>query len=257
MDLKFSIITVCYNAEETILQTIQSLNNQTYKNIEHIIIDAKSSDGTLDIIKKNKLYNGKVISEKDKGIYYAFNKGLNFATGEIIGYLNADDFYSNETVLEEVSQCFVDEVKIVYGNIEYIDNINKKLSGRKFIPGIYKKNSYLKSWHPAFTAFFCLKECYDKYGGFKEHLSVSADFELMLRMQEINRLKSYYLDKTLTYMGKSGASAKFKNILVGNINVIKALKMHKKNVFVPLFIFNRLFPKIMFFLKSKIIKFFN
>ncbi len=255
MNLKFSIITVCYNAESTILQTIQSLNNQTYKNIEHIIVDAESTDNTLDIIKKNKLHHGKIISEKDKGIYHAFNKGLDIATGEIIGYLNADDFYPEENVLENISKCFRDEIKIVYGNVEYFDNNNKRLTGRKFIPGAYKKDSYLKSWHPPFTGFFCLKECYNKYGGFQESLKVSADFELMFRMQEIHQLKSYYLEKTITYMGASGTSAQIKNIIIGNMNIIKALKIHKKNVFVPFFIFNRIFPKIITFLKFKIIRF--
>ena len=139
MSLKISVITVCYNSENTILKTIKSENNQKYKNIEHIIIDGKSTDKTFEIAKNNKIKNGKIISEKDTGIYNALNKGLKFATGDVISYLNADDFYPNECILENVISCFDDDYKIVYGNVEYFNNKKNRLSGRKFIPGIYKK----------------------------------------------------------------------------------------------------------------------
>ena len=254
MSLKISVITVCYNSENTILKTIKSVNNQKYKNIEHIIIDGKSTDKTFEIAKNNKIKNGKIISEKDTGIYNALNKGLKFATGDVISYLNADDFYPNECILENVISYFDNDYKIVYGNVEYFNNKKNRLSGRKFIPGIYKKNSYLNSWHPAWPAFFCLKECYDKYGTFNESLDVSADFEIMFRFQEINNLKSHYLNQTLAYMGDGGVSSKIKNIIIGNLNVIKAFKIHKKKIFILTFIIKRLLPKILNFIK---IKFFN
>lgn len=256
MSLKISVITVCYNCEDTILKTIKSVNDQRYKNIEHIIIDGKSTDKTFDIAKNNKIKNGKIISEKDTGIYNAYNKGLKFVTGDVVSFLNADDFYPDNHILQNVIACFEKNYKIVYGNIEYFDNKKNQLSGRKFIPGIYKKDSYINSWHTPWPSFFCLKECYDKYGTFNESLNISADFELMFRFQEINNLKSYYLNQTLAYMGNGGVSSRIKNIIIGNLNVIKAFKIHKKKIFIFTFIIKRLLPKLLNLLKINFFKYF-
>ena len=251
MELKISVITVSFNSEDTILKTIKSVKNQKYSNLEHVIIDGKSTDKTFKIALENKINNGIILSEKDKGIYNAYNKGLKFITGDIVTFLNADDYYPNEDILQIVADCFKNDNKIVYGNIEYFNNKKNQLSGRKFIPGIYKENSYIDSWHPPWPAFFCLKECYDKYGGFNEQLNISADFELMFRFQEIKKLKSHYLDKTLAYMGDDGVSSKISNIFIGNLNVIKAFKIHKKKIFIPIYIFKRLTPKLVSFIKSR------
>ena len=122
MNLRCSIITVSYNAEQTILRLLDSVNQQSYNNIEHIIIDGSSNDRTLDIIKENISRFGLLISESDKGIYNAMNKGLRYATGDVIAFLNADDFYYNNKVIEDVNSYFTKDIKIVYGNIKYYNN---------------------------------------------------------------------------------------------------------------------------------------
>ena len=249
MSLKISIITVCYNAEKTILNTIVSVNQQNYPNIEHIIVDGASNDRTFEIIKKSKLRKGEIISESDKGSYNAMNKALNFVTGDIVTFLNADDVFANEDTISNVCKIFNLDFSIVYGNVEYFDNNKNKLTGRKFVPGPYIKNSFLKAWHPAFTAFFVRFDCFKKYGQFREDLKVSADFELMYRFQELNNLSSAYIDKTITYMGSGGTSAKFRNIIIGNMNIIKAFKIHDKKIFFPLYLTRRLLPKALKLLK--------
>ena len=245
MNLKFSIITVCHNAEDAILRTINSVKNQTYQNIEHIIIDGNSSDSTIKIITNNLNDSIKFFTEKDSGIYNAMNKGLYYATGDIVAFLNADDFYYNNDIVANVESHFIDNIKIVYGNIRYYNNDLKQPSKRTFIAGKYENNSYLRGWHAPHPAFFCKKNCFVKYGNFNEELDVSSDFELMFRFQEIHKQKSFYLNNILTYMGIGGASSKALNIIRGNINVIKAFKIHNKRVFVPIYLFRRLIPKIL------------
>lgn len=241
---KISIITACRNAEKTIAKTIKSINNQSYKNIEHIIVDGNSTDQTWNIIKENKLFQGKIISEADSGANEAFNKALKFVTGEIVFFLLSDDFLANNNIIKKVVELFDSETYIVYGNIEYFDHKKNKLTGRKFIPGKFKKNSYYKGWHAPFTAFFMKKICFEKYGNFK-NIEVSDDFEIMFRFQELNFLNSRYINETITYMGTGGRSANIINIIIGNYNVVKTLSRHNKKLFVPLFLYKRLFPKVL------------
>ena len=250
MNLRFSIITVCYNAEQTIFRLLDSVNQQSYNNIEHIIIDGSSNDGTLEIIKENISRFGLLISESDKGIYNAMNKGLRYATGDVIAFLNADDFYYNNKVIEDVNSYFTKDIKIVYGNIKYYNNKKNKPSRRFFSPGEYKKNMYLQGWHAPHPAFFCHKSCFEKYGGFNENLEVSSDFELMFRFQEIYKASSIYLNQTITYMSNDGVSSKLSSIIKGNLNIIKAFKINNKKVFIPLYITKRLFPKIINYLSN-------
>ena len=135
--MKISIITVCFNAEDTIADTIQSVLSQDYEDIEYIIVDGKSTDRTLEIIQSHQK-RIKLISEKDQGIYDAMNKGINIANGDVIGILNADDFYKNNQVLTDVMNAFTDNISIVYGDIEYVKNndINKVV--RKWKSGVFR-----------------------------------------------------------------------------------------------------------------------
>jgi len=243
-NLKISIITVCLNDESTIKKTIDSVSKQTYKNIEHVIVDGGSTDKTLEIIKKYKLVPGMLISEKDKGSSDAAKKALKHVTGDIVAHLMADDYYANKNVIETVINLFNKDFKLVYGNIEYFDHQKNKLTGRKFVPGEYKKNSYFKGWHAPFPAFFYSKYCIDKFGPLRDDIKISDDFELMFRLQELNQQPSAYLNETITYMGTGGRSGKLINIIIGNFYVIKTLIEHKQKFFIPLYLYRRLFPKI-------------
>ena len=148
------------------------------------------------------------------------------------------------------------KIDIVYGNIKYFNHKTNKLTGRQFKPGPYSKGSYLKGWHAPHTAFFVTKKCYEKFGNFRRDIKVSPDFEIMFRFQELNNLESIYLNDTITIMGIGGNSGNLKNIIVGNYYVIKSLLIHNQKIFIPLFLYRRLMPKIIYKLLSflKIIK---
>jgi glycosyltransferase involved in cell wall biosynthesis len=244
-----SIITVCYNSGSTLRQTIESVLNQTYANIEYIIIDGGSTDGTVDIIEE---YAGKgifFISEPDSGIYDAMNKGIKKASGDVIGILNSDDVYFNNNVINKVANEFKErKVDAVYGNLlmSKYDNINKYV--RKWISGA--KKSFIWGWHPPHPALFIKKSCYDTFGLYKPNYDVSADFELMLRFFEVNKISSFYLDEVLVIMRLGGESTgSFKNILLGNINIKRAFKENKMPYF-WIYPFIRVFKKIFQFIRA-------
>ncbi|GIR59264.1 MAG: glycosyl transferase [Crocinitomicaceae bacterium] len=202
--MKISIITVCYNAEDTISDTIQSVLSQDYEDVEYIIVDGKSTDRTLEIIQTIK--NGiQLISEKDRGIYDAMNKGINIATGDVIGILNADDVYKNNQVLTNVMNAFRDNVSVVYGDIEYVKFNDVSKVVRKWKAGVFRPGKFKWGWMPPHPGFFMKKSCYDSYGLFNLNLSTSADYELMLRMLEVHNLNHIYISKTITSMRVGGA----------------------------------------------------
>jgi glycosyltransferase involved in cell wall biosynthesis len=205
--MKISLITISYNSAKTIEQTIQSVLLQTYENIEYIIIDGASADGTLEIINRYSDKITKIISEKDAGIYDAMNKGITLATGEIIGIINSDDFYKDKFVIEKVVDCFVkNNVDAVYTNLEYVDreNIDKKV--RSWQAGKYSLEKLNSGWAPPHPTFFVRKEIYEKYGNFNLDFKIAADYELMLRFL-LKGIKIGYVDETLVCMREGGHSA--------------------------------------------------
>lgn len=248
--MKISIITVVYNNRETIKDAINSVLNQTYKNIEYIIIDGKSTDGTVEIIKSYGDKINKFISEKDKGIYDAMNKGIKLATGDIIGILNSDDFYSSDKILEIVANEFKNKnIDCLYGDLEYVDskNINKVVRYWKSKP--YKEGLFKKGWHPPHPTFFVKRKYYEKYGLFNIDFKIAADYELMLRFLEKYKLKSNYIPEIFVKMRIGGESNKsLSNIIKANIESYKAWKVNDLYIN-PLMIMLKPISKILQFLK--------
>ena len=202
--MKISIITISFNAKATIEKTLQSVANQLYKNIEHIIVDGGSKDNTLEICNSFP-HVSKIISEPDKGVYDAFNKGLKLATGDIIGFLNADDIFFNENSVQEIAKAFSEnKTHIVYGNLDYINENGKVI--RNWISRPYEKGLIKKAWMPAHPTFYCRKEVYDRLGGYNDSFKIGGDFELCLRFLELNKVPSYYLNKKLVKMLVGGIS---------------------------------------------------
>ena len=200
---KVSIITVCYNAVDTIEQTIHSIIEQTYgiDNIEYIIIDGKSIDGTVDIIKKYQPYISYFISEPDNGIYDAMNKGISVATGEVIGILNADDWYEVDAI-RSIMDCFeATKVQIVYGEMKRVEK-DGTVSKVKKVDSLTDTWYLMTIWHPA---TFVKKEVYDELGSFSTDYEIAADYEFILRCYS-NDVRFTYLDKELTYFRSAGVS---------------------------------------------------
>jgi len=243
--MKISIITATYNSQNFITTNLNSINNQTYKNFEHIIVDNNSQDKTLEIIKNNGK-NIKIISEKDNGIYDAFNKGIDLSKGEIISIINSDDYFADEKVLEEVSKIFANyDVDIVYGDLKYVkrENLNKIVRYWKSKP--YVSNSFQNGWAPPHPTFFVKKKIYENLGKYKLNLGNSADFELMFRFLEKNNIKSFYLNKLLVIMRTGGVSNNnYFEIIKQNITLLDILNIRNNTPKIIKFclfkIFNRL-----------------
>lgn len=217
--MKISIITATYNSAVTVADTIESVANQRYKNIEHLIIDGLSKDKTLDVVKSSK-HNGPIFSEKDKGIYDAMNKGIVKASGDVIGILNSDDFYASDDIIEQVAHLFATtNCDLLYGDLYFIDQNNTSKVKRKWISGNYKLKDFLYGWMPPHPTFFVRKEVYEKYGMFNMELGSAADYELMLRFMFKHKLKTSYLNKVMVLFRVGGASTKnLNNRVKANMN---------------------------------------
>ena len=202
--MKISIITISFNAKTTIEKTLQSVANQSYNNIEHIIIDGGSKDNTLEICNSFQ-HISKIISEPDDGVYDAFNKGLKLANGDVVGFLNADDVFYNENSVKEIADAFLNnETDIVYGNLDYVNQDGKII--RNWISKPYEKGLVKKAWMPAHPTFYCKKEIYALIGVYNDSFKIGGDFELCLRFLEVNKVPSFYLNKKLVKMLVGGIS---------------------------------------------------
>ena len=201
--LKVSLITISYNSSETIYNTLKSVEKQSYKNVEHIIVDGRSTDNTLKICYSFP-HIDKIISEADEGVYDAFNKGIESAKGDIIGFLNSDDVYYEEDSLNHIVKNFDSITDCVFGNLQYVNlkgEIVRNWNSRNF-----RKGDFKKAWMPAHPTFYCRKYIYEKYGVYNPKYKIAGDFELMLRVLEKNSIKSKFIDRILVKMLSGGIS---------------------------------------------------
>jgi glycosyltransferase involved in cell wall biosynthesis len=201
--MKVSIITISFNSEKTIEQTLKAVKNQTYPHIEHIIIDGNSTDQTLKTCNKYT-HISKILSEPDKGVYDAFNKGIKLATGDLIGFLNSDDVFADNTAIETIVRAFDADLDCVYGNLNYINskgNIIRKWRSKTFTNGAFKK-----AWMPAHPTFYCKRDVYNRVGSYDESFRIAGDFELMLRFFEKEKIRSQFINKVLVNMLEGGIS---------------------------------------------------
>lgn len=205
--MKISIITTTYNSASTIKNTLESVNSQTYANIEHIIVDGLSTDNTLDVIKKYGKRVSKVISEKDDGIYDAMNKGIKAATGDVIGILNSDDFYMSDDAIKLIVSEFTEKgVDAVYTNLFIVDAEKTDKIIRECKYESYKKGFFKRGWHPPHPTLFVRKNVYDAFGLFDTTFKIAADYDFMLRVFEKGNIKSSYLPVYTLKMRNGGAS---------------------------------------------------
>lgn len=205
--MKVTIITVCYNSAKTIEDTIRSVVSQKYPSIEYIIIDGLSKDNTLDIVNKYSGKISKIVSEKDKGIYDALNKGISLATGDIIGMLHADDLYINEFVIEKVVAKFVQEKSdALYADLVYVDVLDTNKITRVWKSGKYSPDKFKWGWMPPHPTFFVKPACYKNFGTFNLALRSAADYELMLRLIHKHKISLSYLPEVIVKMREGGLS---------------------------------------------------
>ncbi len=203
--MKVSVITVCYNSASTIEDTIKSVLQQNYKNLEYIVIDGASTDGTLDILHQYKSKITQLISEQDDGMYHALNKGIEIATGDIIAFLHADDVYAFPGVISGVAEQ-MKNADALYGDLVYVQQQAVNKISRYWKSGRYFPGSFKWGWMPPHPSFFVRKEVYNKFGTFNTQLHSAADYELMLRFIHKHGIEPVYWPEVLVKMRSGGKS---------------------------------------------------
>ncbi len=205
--MEVSIITAVFNSSKTIEDCMKSIHFQTYPHIEHIIIDGGSTDGTLNIIEKYRDKIAKLVSEPDRGIYDAMNKGINLATGDIIGILNSDDVFADKNTVSRAVSAIVDQnVDSCYADIIFVDRADTSKVVRTWQSGPYEKKKFRAGWMPPHPTFFVRRSVYDKYGLLNLDFPLAADYELMLRFLYKREISTAYIPKVLVKMRAGGTS---------------------------------------------------
>ncbi len=227
--MKVSIITATYNSQNTILDALNSVASQTYSDIEHIIIDGKSSDNTLSIIKENAEKVSKIISEPDEGIYDALNKGIKNTTGDVIAFLHADDLYADNSIIEKAINLFLEkQIGSIYGDLQYVAKEDTNKIIRYWKSGEFAISKLKKGWMPPHPTFFVKKEVYDKFGMFDTNFQIAADYDIILRFLGKHKISTAYLPEVMIKMRVGGESNKsLKNIIKKMKEDVKALKKNK------------------------------
>lgn len=235
--ITITIVTVCHNSAATIKETLESIASQSYKNIEHIVVDGGSTDGTLTIVREWRKHPVRLISEPDRGMYEAMNKGIGMATGDVIGILNSDDVYYDSNVLEDVSMVMSDDsLDACYADLIYVDKNNSEKIVRYWKSCSFKNGLFCRGWMPPHPTFFVRRLIYEKYGNFDLDYSFAADVELLARLLERFQIKSLYIPKIFVKMRFGGTSNKsIFNIIKQNIYIYRACK--KNNIPISLSVF--------------------
>jgi glycosyltransferase len=205
--MKFTVITVCYNSEKHLASTIGSVASQIYGNVEYIVVDGLSKDNTVNIIRSLEGKISRWISEPDHGLYDAMNKGIALATGDVVGFLHSDDFFSNDHVIGKMAEVFARTgADAVYGDIRYVDqsDASKVLTSRKY--GQYKRWKMQLGWHPPHPAFYVKREFLVNGGLFDTSFSIAADYDLMLRLLIGKKIRAEYIPEVLVKMRVGGVS---------------------------------------------------
>lgn len=234
--MKISVITVCYNSEKTIEKTIRSVINQSYKNIEYIVIDGDSKDKTRKIINKYKKFISKIKFEKDDGLYHALNKGINISTGRVISILHSDDIFYNNNTIKNISYYFKLEpnLKMLIGNVIFKKNFRSKKISRYYPSSIFKPWMMRFGYSPPHLSTFVKKDVYNKIGMYNKSYKIAGDFDFFLRCFFLKKLNFKKVNKNFVVMSPGGLSGRnFFSYYITTVEILKALKKHKiySNIF--------------------------
>ena len=232
--MKISIVTTTFNSGATVAETFDSVLAQTYKDIDYIVVDGASTDNTLDIIKRYEpLFGGRMrwISGKDTGVYDAMNKGLAMAVGDVIGFLNSDDFFTSKDCLQVVNDNLsADDLDAIYGNIHYVNSDDLKTTVRYYSSKRFRPGMMRMGFMPAHPSFYCKRSVYDKYGYFDTSYKIASDFELLLRFIFVHKIRTKYIVKDFVTMRTGGLStsgySSHKQIMKDHRKALKANKVY-------------------------------
>jgi glycosyltransferase involved in cell wall biosynthesis len=234
--LKISVITVVRNGMDTVRDSIQSVLTQNYEDVEYIIIDGASTDGTVEIINefigKHAENNIEFLSEKDDGVYHAMNKGVERATGDVVGFLNADDVYADPFVLSRIARALnVDDICLCYGDLVYVDRSNLNLIRRSWRSCEYRNGLFKEGWVPPHPTVYVKKSILKDFGAFDLDYKLAADYELISRLLERHKIKSVHIPEVLVKMRLGGiTNNSLANVVKQNIEILKACKKNNIDV---------------------------
>jgi len=224
--MKISVVTVVLNGVDTLEQTILSVDSQSYDDVEHILVDGGSTDGTLEIINRHAGKLSRILIEADEGIYDAMNKGISMATGDVVGFLNADDLYENQDVLSKIGSVFKDQsIDACYAQIVYVrpGNLNKII--RYWDSKDYQAGLFEKGWMPAHPTFYVRRKIYKKFGCFNLGYPFHSDFELTARLMAVEKISTQYVPEVWVKMQMGGVTNRsISNIVRGNLESYQACK---------------------------------
>lgn len=227
--MKVSIVTVAYNSEATIADTLRSVAAQSYRDIEHIVIDGASRDGTLSIIDAHRSQLAQAVSEPDRGIYDAMNKGLRLATGDVVGFLNSDDYYAHDTAIETIVRAFAQPgIDAVFADARFIDpdrpgKVIRRYSSRRFHPG-----RIAWGWMPAHPTLYLRRAVYERYGGYRTDFRIAGDFEFIARVFGHHDIRYRYLPEVLVTMRTGGISTSgLRGTMLLNREVLRACRLNR------------------------------
>jgi glycosyltransferase len=245
LNLKVSIVTVCLNSATTIRDTIESVFAQDYPNIEYLIVDGVSKDGTLDIVRSYGSRIERVLSEPDCGMYDSMNKGLKLATGDIVGFLHSDDMLASPAIISQVVRAFeTTGAECVFGDIDMVDPRNIQRVVRHWRSGPHRPGSLPRGWYPPHVTLYVRRTVLEEVGPFDEHYRIAADMDHMVRLFEVRGVRSTHLPEVLVRMRAGGLSNKsLKNIWRANVETWQSLRRHGFRVG-PWFIAAKLLRKI-------------
>lgn len=227
--MKISIITAVYNRRSTIEHAMESVFAQDYDDIEYIVVDGMSNDGTDEVVQRHRDRIAISIREKDTGIYNALNKGIRAATGEVVGFLHADDFLANSQCISRIASALQQrEVDGTYGDLQYVDAVAPSRVKRLWVAGDYSVNRFRWGWMPPHPTVYLRRSLYERYGGFREDFQIAADYELLVRMMVKHQIRACYVNQVIVKMREGGKSnASLKNRLTANREDLSAWKVNR------------------------------
>ena len=240
--MKISVITVSYNSATTIGDTVLSVASQMHPDIEHLVIDGLSNDDTVKVVESNRHPNLVLSSEPDAGIYDAMNKGLTRATGEIIGFLNADDFFADDEVLVRVAKAFEADpnIEACFGDLVYVTEDNRKVV-RYWKSRPYEKGCFARGWSPAHPTFYIRRSALNRLGHFDLAYRLAADTEFMMRYLERGAVRSAHIPHVQVRMRLGGATNQsWRNVVLQNREILQAFKKNCIPYSLPSFVLHKL-----------------
>ena len=242
--MKISVITVCYNSEATIRETVESVLTQTHRDVEYIVVDGGSKDGTLEILSRYVERIQHLTSEPDSGVYDAMNKGLALATGDVVGFLNSDDVYVHSGILSRVAAVMMNPaIDGCYADLIYVKKNDEGRVVRHWVSRPYAPGLFRRGWMPPHPTFFVRRACYDAFGGFDPQLLISADFELAMRFLHVHGIRTRYVPEDWVRMRTGGLSSSWRRVLRTNIETYRVCRRHGLSV-IPWFVVAKISSRI-------------